>query len=676
MSVTEDYLNCPHCNAKVPKKWEPAQGEGIPEETSHKMLAFSRRILNGRNVSGEVIYALESLVRHYGSTDETDKALGVGYARLGEHGKAEQYLLQARRQVPEDGLVLRHLLEVLVAQEQYHDAVEVGRALLELSGKRPESDDVARLARALVGLGADDEAKALLAAHPELDPRNPLVKKARKQLNKNSESSLRTFFSAKGPIQRLFGGAGREGLRTLRRRAGAFMGSVGKDAIRSDALPFEGRSEAAPAAVPEAFDLGNLPAFVEYWVYARQTDSPKWEEIRDVLAQQLQTPDEAEKVFRFLEAQIEKDRLAIEYILKQDAGELFDYPEELIPHNSREFGDDDRKTLQEAEMIVRVRLTADQAYGFNHLLFMAQFVESIRNLTGGVVQDAVSHILWGSDSWKRGVADGQKGVLVSHINFEALDEEGKAWIHTHGMQKFGLPDMEMEHIPADHASNARRLMLVVADILFQMRAAGRHLRSPLAIPNTPVLVGIEARAEDEEGHFPAGSLRLLPSLVGKPSERAESVSEALNVFSTAVRSVAPVPAVAQPDALSGQPTSDAERPPGTEGAREEYLTAHRKAIQDLQAFKRSFEEGAGRPDTVHAVKVGFPAPGATYEWMWVSLQAWRSGALVGCIENSPVIRKDLPKGTLVQIDESEIFDWVVARGGTVETGAYTEGIAS
>ena len=676
LSVTENFLSCPHCSAKVPKKWEPAQGEGIPEETSHKMLAFSRRVLNGRNVSQEVVYALESLVRHYGSTDETDKALGVGYARLGEHRKAEEYLLQARQRAPEDVVVLRYLLEAMIGQEQYPEAVEVGRTLLGLSGRCPDGDDVARLGRALVGLGADDEARALLDAHPELDPRSPLVKQTRRELNKSAVSSLRTFFGAKGPIHRLFGGAGREGLRTLKRRAGAFMGSAGKGVARSETLLSEGRSENAAAAGPEAFDLGGHPAFVEYWVYAKQTESPKWEEIRDVLAQQLRTPDEAEKVFRFLEAQIEKDRLAIEYILKQDAVELFDYPEELIPHNSREFGDEDRRMLQEAEMIVRVRLTADQAYGFSHLLFMAQFVESIRALTGGVVQDAVSHILWGSNSWKRGVADGQKRILVSHIHFEALDEEGRVWIHTHGMQKFGLPDMEMEHIPAEYAPNARRLIVVIADILFQMRAARRPLRSPLAIPNTPVLVEVEARTEDEEGHFPAGSLRLRPSLVGRPSEDTESLSEALSVFTTAVRYMAPVQAAGRPDDSAAETVPDAEPLPDADRLREEYLAAHRKALLDLEAFKRSFEESAGRPDTVHAVKVGFPVPGASFEWMWVSLQAWRSGALVGCIENSPVMRKDLPKGTLVQISEGEIFDWVIARSGTVENGAYTEGIAS
>ena len=83
LSISDNFLNCPHCNAKVPKEWTPQQEESVPEEVRHKMLAFSKRILNGRDVRLEVVYALESLVRHYGPAEETHKALGIGYALVG-----------------------------------------------------------------------------------------------------------------------------------------------------------------------------------------------------------------------------------------------------------------------------------------------------------------------------------------------------------------------------------------------------------------------------------------------------------------------------------------------------------------------------------------------------------------------------------------------------------------
>lgn len=76
------------------------------------------------------------------------------------------------------------------------------------------------------------------------------------------------------------------------------------------------------------------------------------------------------------------------------------------------------------------------------------------------------------------------------------------------------------------------------------------------------------------------------------------------------------------------------------------------------------------------MKVGFPAQGGKYEWMWVTLDAWRGQSLVGHLESSPVLRKDLSKGSRVQITEAEIFDWVIVQSGDVLEGAYTEKLSA
>ncbi|MEJ2718884.1 MAG: DUF2314 domain-containing protein, partial [Deltaproteobacteria bacterium] len=69
---------------------------------------------------------------------------------------------------------------------------------------------------------------------------------------------------------------------------------------------------------------------------------------------------------------------------------------------------------------------------------------------------------------------------------------------------------------------------------------------------------------------------------------------------------------------------------------------------------------------------GFEARGGDYEWMWVSLDSWKGSSIVGYVANSPVLRKDLRKGSKVQISESEIFDWAISQGGKLVQGAYTE----
>jgi uncharacterized protein YegJ (DUF2314 family) len=50
--------------------------------------------------------------------------------------------------------------------------------------------------------------------------------------------------------------------------------------------------------------------------------------------------------------------------------------------------------------------------------------------------------------------------------------------------------------------------------------------------------------------------------------------------------------------------------------------------------------------------------------------------LVGHLENQPVLRKDLERGSTVHISEEDIFDWVITRSGDVLKGAFTEDIHS
>jgi uncharacterized protein YegJ (DUF2314 family) len=112
--------------------------------------------------------------------------------------------------------------------------------------------------------------------------------------------------------------------------------------------------------------------------------------------------------------------------------------------------------------------------------------------------------------------------------------------------------------------------------------------------------------------------------------------------------------------------------PSVETIKERLLEAHSVARAKLPAFKKSFQEGGHARTSVHAIKVGFPVHEGSYEWMWVSLDEWRGTSVVGCVQNTPLVRQDLRKGCRVELDEQEIFDWVIAQGGDIVQGAFTE----
>jgi uncharacterized protein YegJ (DUF2314 family) len=675
VALKEDFLTCPHCSAKVPKHWDPTTGETVPEETRHKMLAFSRRILNGRNLAAEVVYALEALVRHYGPLEDSDKALGVGYATLGENSKAEEFLVRAGEQAPEDRQVRQGLLQVYVALGKFHEAAEIGKALIDECGSHSNPEDVVRLALAMNGLSRSEDARALLDRFPDLDARNPVVKHAVKEINRTSSRGLRSLFGDKGTIKRLFSGVGKGGLLRLGHRSGASRATAGHpedpqvaagsvDSPHGDQQVRQTQSDVLP----------EVPVVLEYWIYTQHTDIPKWEDIRRMLAGQLPEREEREQTFAFLECLVERDELAIEYILKHDARDLFDYPEEMIPHNAKEFGEEDRRNLLDAAMIVRIRLSLAEPQGLDCLVFMLKFVEAVRSCTSGIVQDAVSHALWGGDPWKAAVEHGAEMTIESHIQLEILEEGSGVWIHTHGMQKFGLPDLEAEGIPAEWAHAGRKLVIKASEALAAMRESGVDLRSPIELPGTQVDVAVGFRPQDEEGHFPVGSARLFPYPRHEAATDPDSVRRALELLATPPQAHIQAAEDGKHAPVDSAPESPEEA--RTNELREKLISAHRQARSELPAFKRSFQESRSVPDCVHAVKVGFAVRSGIYEWMWVSLGEWRGGSMMGHLENTPQLRKDLHKGNMVHIQEGEIFDWVITKGGDVHQGAFTEGIIS
>ena len=97
----------------------------------------------------------------------------------------------------------------------------------------------------------------------------------------------------------------------------------------------ERRKEHPTGSEPAVPATKQIKALMEYWIYAPGSAIPRWEDIQDQLAKQHTHKGERERAFNSLESMLEKNNLTIDYVLKQDAKELFDYPEDLIPLNSR-----------------------------------------------------------------------------------------------------------------------------------------------------------------------------------------------------------------------------------------------------------------------------------------------------------------------------------------------------
>ncbi len=669
MAIAEDYLTCPHCRAQVPKEWQPPSQESVPEEARHKMLAFSLRIINGGEVNRDMVYALESLVRHYAPVEGTYKALGVGYARLGEMRKAEGFLSRALSESPSDPHVLRCFLRMRLVEENYQEAVKAGRALIAGPGAQVEDEDVAGLILALLGMHRTAEANAVLEAYPHLDRRNPVVKQARRELKRVAHPGLLSFLGMGGSLNRVFKGVTsstkavsaasdlppRPSLATQRRsKQPKLIGNEGHADVEKNR--------------PTAQEKTRFPAVVEYWVYSLRSAVPRWDEIRGRMSQLYPEKKERDEALTMLESFIQKKELSTDHVYRREATTLFTYPDDLIPRNSRRLSDEDRKILSEAQIILRIRLHQSHPSDLNYLVFMTRLAEAVRELTSGVVQDAVSHTLWGTEEWKKRLeATSPADMVTSHVQFEVLDEEGVVWIHSHGMPKFGLPDIELNGIPADLAQPGLSMAILIGETLVKARERGViHFGSALSIENSPFSFVMDLIPRDNEGHFPAGCLKILPYVSDYDPRASDTFKHVLKVFSSRLRGSRRPGGRTEDE--PNVPSSDA----GRQAVKERLLEAHREAKARLSAFKKSFQELDQAEASVHAVKVGFPVHGGSYEWMWVTLDLWRGTSLVGHLQNTPLVRQDLQKGCRVELNEQEIFDWVIAADGAIVNGAFTE----
>ncbi len=664
LAISDDFLNCPHCHARLPKKWSPAHPENIPEEARHKIIAFSRRILNGGTMNRAVVTALEALVRRYGQMECSLKALGVGYGSLGEHKKAEEFFTLAVQESPEDIEMLRWLARVKLALEKYDEAYLESNKVMQIVGNDVADEDIATAALALIGLGRSEEGRTLLDSHPDLDDSRPLVKQAMRKLGRQPAQSNAGWRSAFSLFNDLLSWSNKMRLQTLRDKAIRLMKSRkngrGTTALSSTgAFSLKTRSRMFDRSLPEKTTPRKL--FLEYWIYSPNDSIPDWEAVRsDMDSSGAGDPQLAPRIAQ-MNHLIQTNALSIEYVKKEEAEELFSYPEDVLPRNSRGLSPRDVDRVVNARLIVRVRFVQKVDDPAAWLKFVVCLVDRFRSVTEGVVQDVISHTLWGEAEWKKNSRGLSAWRLDFHINCEAVEESNGLWIHTHGMQKFGLPELELEAVPNDLAVEASRLVFMIAQSLLDLGGIQGSHAGPFHVRSAPYSFTLTMKNPDDEAHFPGGSAIVSAFVTSSPSKGPEGLREVLSRIGANIDEHSGVP----------DPSSDTQE---ADALRERMLEAHRQARRKLPQFKKSFRNLGTKDNYVHAIKVKFDSETGDHEWMWVSLNTWKGRSVEGILENDPVLIKRLQKGSRVNITDQDIFDWAIVTDGRLLDGGFTEAL--
>lgn len=289
--------------------------------------------------------------------------------------------------------------------------------------------------------------------------------------------------------------------------------------------------------------------------------------------------------------------------------------------------------------------------------------------TGGLILDQHSQRWWSHDRWCAvNPYPGQGSVGDWVVVHDVVDKFGPAHLHTHGMQHFGLPDLEMVNVPRFHRTGAGKVISAACWKLIRLaltEGPGLRVDEELKITGDDLRAAMRF-SETTEPTVGATRVRLVP---GDP--RAAQVNNRLLRIFPAARYGAGTEALAAC-------LLDLFPEKGTLGeiADERAMQlAHRRAMSTLAAERERFRRGL-RPGERLAVKVRFPfGKEGGHEYMWVEVQDWRGdeheAAIVGVLLNQPAHVPVLKLGQTLRVAHRDIYDWMRITPGGRQEGNFT-----
>lgn len=244
-----------------------------------------------------------------------------------------------------------------------------------------------------------------------------------------------------------------------------------------------------------------------------------------------------------------------------------------------------------------------------------------------------------------------------HAVFDVRDEN-LLWMHTHGLDRAGVPDLEIFHVPGSLRTTAAQLLALVAERLLD---GVLNLGDAVEIgPDLPLkLVELEQAVE-----------LLDPGELGSELERDEphwglraalvAVQQArggFSFFAPEIRSVRMdgfLKALEQRDVLLQTRAEVARRQDLARFRWVQFLSLWRQRAQQPWRF-------------LVCAPIPTPDPELPQEHLWFEVQDLEEGSLGGRLINAPMVLEDLHLGDSVSLSFELVCDWSIA----TEDGVFT-----
>lgn len=189
---------------------------------------------------------------------------------------------------------------------------------------------------------------------------------------------------------------------------------------------------------------------------------------------------------------------------------------------ARSLGRNDARILKTGQLSLEVEVKVKDAAQLTYLNWTIWLIDVLLNVTDGVVIDPAAQCCRGRAEWEKcaGPFDISRHVALHVTEWNAETR----WVHSHGMEKFAQPDLELVEVPSSLVQEAILLVNQIAAAL----AKGTKLRAGQTLHLGPIGEAQfinSASPEDHQGPF--GRLRIVE--LGQPgSPRANHATTLLS----------------------------------------------------------------------------------------------------------------------------------------------------
>lgn len=282
-----------------------------------------------------------------------------------------------------------------------------------------------------------------------------------------------------------------------------------------------------------------------------------------------------------------------------------------------------------------------------------ELVEKIAGETGGLLWDEGTREVFSPEEWhKRRIVEWGDTVpsISTHTVVHVYNNGEFVRAISLGMVKAGLPDVVVEELPESSANQVVHIINLFSQSLAEgtyPKAAGQFRLDLRAIQNAAV------RESQINSLKPNGTGVACLTLREGHAEEGDPKNEIVEI---AFDKYTGKDSHAKQEAAIGWMFGVEDSVKGVEHT-DALLKESRKENAKLPELHKAFDAGL-RPGEYILVKAPFKQPDGGNEWMWVEVRSWKGQTIRGLLENEPVGVPELHSGQLVEVQETDLFDYI------------------